>query len=96
MQSILSLRRRWWLLLPIPIAAALSLWQTHLRDGWMEMALGSFAWLFWAAVVAWLILTAAAIRKHRAWWLLITAPLVLYPVGAAALLLAACAGGDCL
>jgi hypothetical protein len=87
---------RWWLMLPVVIAVALALWQAQFRDGWLEMALGTFAWLFWIAVIAWGALTAAAIRQHRAWWLLITAPVLLYPVVMAVALLSACAGGDCL
>lgn len=87
--------RRSWLLLPITIALALPLWQTQFRDGWLEMALGRFAWLFWIAVGASVLLTFSAIRRHRAWWLLITAPLVLYPVVMAFGILAACATGDC-
>ena len=96
MQTFPMLRHRWCLFLPIIIALAMPLWQTQFRGGWLEMALGSFGWLFWISVLAWGVLTAAAIRRHRSWWLLITAPLVLYPVVAAAWLLAACAGGDCL
>ncbi|TMM48787.1 hypothetical protein [Qipengyuania marisflavi] len=90
------MRRRWLLSVLIIIAGALVLWQTQFRYGWLEMALGSFAWLFWIAVVAWGALTAVAIRRHRAWWLLIAAPVVLYPVVMAAGLLVSCAGGDCL
>ena len=96
MQTPPNLSHRWWLLLPAIIAVALPVWQTQFRYGWLEMAVGSFAWLFWIAVLAWGVLIAFAIRRHRAWWLLITAPLVLYPVGIAASLLIACAGGDCL
>jgi hypothetical protein len=96
METTLNASRRWWLLLPIIIAIALPLWETQLRYGWPEMALGGFAWLFWIAVTAWVVLTAAAIRRHRAWWLLVTTPFVLYPVVMAVGLLAACAGGDCL
>jgi ABC-type spermidine/putrescine transport system permease subunit II len=77
------------------IAVALALWQTQLQYGWLEMALGGFAWAFWIAVIAWGTLTAAAIHRHRAWWLLITAPIVLYPVVMAIGLLASCARGDC-
>ena len=96
MQTLPIVNRHWWLFLPVLIAVALPLWQTRFRYGWLEMALGDFAWLFWIAVLAWLVLVAVAIRRHRSWWLLITAPLVLYPVVMAVGLLAACAGGDCL
>jgi hypothetical protein len=96
MQTLALLNHRWWLSLPIVIAVALPFWQSQFRYGWLEMALGSFAWLFWLAVLAWGVMTIAGIRRHRAWWLLITAPLVLYPVVMAALLFAACMGGDCL
>jgi hypothetical protein len=96
METLPIVRRRWWMVGPIIIAVALALWQTQFRDGWLEMALGRFARLFWIAVIGWGASTAAAIRRHRAWWLLITAPVVLYPVVMAAGLLLACAGGDCL
>ena len=88
--------RLWWLLPPIIIAVALPFWQAQLDDGWLEMALGGFAWLFWIAVVAWGVFTGMAIRRFQAWWLLITAPLVLYPVLMALVLLGACAQGNCL
>ena len=96
MQTFPKVSHRWWILLPILIAVALPLWQTQFQYGWLEMALGGFAWLFWIAVLTWLVLVVVAIRKHRTWWLLITAPLILYPVIMAVVLLAACAGGDCL
>jgi hypothetical protein len=88
--------RRWWLVLPIMIAVALPAWQTQLEYGWLEMALGRCAWLFWIAAAGWGALTAVAIHRHRAWWLLVTAPLVLYPVVMTAVLLVACARGNCL
>ena len=91
-----NVRERWWLLLPVIIAVLLPIWQTQFRYGWLEMALGSFAWLFWIVVVVWAALIFAAIRRHRAWWLLLTAALVFYPVGISVLILAACATGDCL
>lgn len=94
--DISKVKRPWWLLLPLVVAVALPLWQTQLRYGWLDMAFGGFAWLFWIAVVVWAVLTAAAIRRHRAWWLLVTVPFVLYPVVMAVTLLAACARGDCL
>lgn len=91
-----AVRDRWWLMLPVLIAVALPLWQMQFRYGWLDMAFGSFAWLFWTLGLIWLVLTVAAIRQHRAWWLLITAPLVLYPVIMSLGLLAACATGNCL
>ena len=95
--QVTPLSRRWWLSIPIIIiGVALPFWQLQFPYGWLEMALGGFAWLFWMIVVAWAVLTIIAIRRHRAWWLLITAPLVLYPVVMAALLIAGCMGGDCL
>jgi hypothetical protein len=96
MQTLTMASRRWWLILPVLIALALPFWQTQFQYGWLEMALGGFAWLFWIAVLTWLALVAVAIRRYRAWWLLISAPLILYPVVMALGLLAACASGDCL
>lgn len=91
-----NVRESWWLVLPVVIAVLLPIWQTQFRYGWLEMALGSFAWLFWIAVALWAALVFAAIRRKRAWWLLLTAPLVFYPVIMSVSLLAACATGDCL
>ena len=89
----LVVRRLCLLVLPILISVSLAIWQTQFRDGWLEMAFSS--WLFWIAALAWLVLVFAAIRIHRAWWLLITAPFVLWPVIASLLLLVICLGGDC-
>ena len=63
--------------------------------GWLEMALGRLAIVFWIAVVIWMVALVLSLRR-RQWWALLGAPLVLYPVGLSALLLVACAKGDCL
>ena len=96
MQISPKLTQRWWVLLPILIAGAMPIWELQVEYGWLDMGAGQHARLFWFAVVAWLVLTFAAIKRYRAWWLLITAPFVLYPVVMMFGLLAACAHGDCL
>lgn len=81
---------------PILIAVGLPIWQTQFRYGWTEMALGQFAWLFWAMAFAWVALTFIAIRRYRAWWLLLSAPFVFYPIASAIMLLVACVSDNCL
>ena len=81
---------------PVLIAAAMPLWQMQFRYGWLGMALGTWAWLFWTAVLTWLVCVVLAIKRFKGWWLLLTTPLVLFPVVMAGGLLAACATGDCL
>jgi hypothetical protein len=82
--------------IPIGIALALPIWQLQFRYGWLEMALGAWAWLFWTAVFAWAVCVILAIKRFKWWWLLLTTPVVLFPVVMAGGLLAACATGDCL
>jgi hypothetical protein len=89
-------RGKAFLILPVVIAVALAIWQSRLEYGWLEMALGGQAWLFWSALLLWAMLVGVALKRHRAWWLLLTAPLILYPAALSALVLAACARGDCL
>jgi hypothetical protein len=82
--------------IPIVIAVGLPVWQSQFKDGWLEMALGGWAWLFWIAVLAWTVCVALAIKRFKLWWLLLSAPLVLLPVVMAGGIIAACATGDCL
>lgn len=96
MQMLTLLGRRWWLVLPVIIAVALFVWQMQEDNGWLELAFGGFAWLYWLSLLAWALLTTVAIRQHRVWWLVVSAPFVLYPAYNAAWLLAVCASGSCL
>lgn len=81
---------------PIFIAVAMPLWQSQLEYGWLELALGHRAWLFWITVSVWGLTVILAIRTLRVWWVLVTAPPVLYPVGIAIALLIECSKGNCL
>ncbi|WP_044563603.1 hypothetical protein [Azospirillum sp. B4] len=83
-------------ILAVAITAALPVWRFSVEYGWLEVAFGRFAMFFWLAVVAWVISVICAIRWQRRWWLLLTAPVVLYPVMGAAVFMAHCAQGDCL
>ena len=80
----------------IVIAIALSLLRLTTEYGWLGMAFGQLAYLFWTLVVAWVVCVTCVLRWQRRWWLLTTAPVVLYPVFMSFALLGACASGDCL
>lgn len=80
--------------LPVLIALALLVWQSRLDHGWLEMALGGGAWLFWAAALPWAVVVGIGLKRNRAWWLLLTAPAIAYPVGLSILLPASCARGS--
>ena len=90
------LGQRWWLAVPVLIAMALPIWATQLEAGWLEMTFGHNSAIYWFAALAWLVLTVAGIRHYRAWWLLITAPIVLFPIIVGFGLFMACSRGDCL
>ena len=96
MQAPSSKRHILLAIIPIVVAIALPIWQSRFEGGWLEMALGAWAWLFWAAVLAWAVCVTLAIKRFKWWWLLLTMPLVLAPVVMAGGLLVACATGDCL
>ncbi|MBB4087634.1 hypothetical protein [Sphingomonas carotinifaciens] len=83
-------------IIPVAIAVALPILQSVFEHGWLEMAFGGWALLFWIAVLAWVACVVLAIKRFKSWWLLFTMPLVLLPVAMAGGLLAACATGDCL
>ena len=87
---------KWLAVVPVLIATALPLWQIQLEYGWVQMAFGRFAWLYWTLTLIWTVLVAAAIRGYRWWWLLITAPFVLFPIFMVGVVLVACSGGNCI
>jgi hypothetical protein len=97
---VLSADRAWkgyvFAVIPIAIAAAFPVWQMQFESGWLEMALGGSAWLFWIAVLTWAICLVVAIRRFKWWWLLLTAPVVLFPVVIAGGILSLCQMGHCL
>jgi hypothetical protein len=82
--------------IPIVIAVALPVWQSQFKDGSLGMAFGGWMWLFWIAVLTWTVCVVLAIKRFKQWWLLLSAPFVLFPVVMAGGILAACATGDCL
>jgi hypothetical protein len=77
----------------VGLALAMLFWQLQLEYGWLEMATN---WLFWVGSIVWGYLVFLGIKRWRHWWLLLTAPIVFYPIGLFAVLIAACSQGNCL
>lgn len=80
----------------VVIAVALPGWQMVTEYGWFGVAFGDFAAVFWAVILVWVLCVVCVLRWQRRWWILITAPVVLYPVVMSGFLLGACAVGNCL
>ncbi len=82
---------------PVVIALCLFGWQLLARFDWLEIAFGSWAWLYWTGAVLWAgSATFAALRLKWGWLVVLTAPLAFYPAIGASALLVACASGNCL
>ncbi len=82
-------------LMALLIPVAFLFGQLFFRYGWLEMALGQFALVFWILVVAWAAAVIVSVRR-RQWWALLGAPVALYPGLGSALILISCAQGNCL
>ncbi len=80
----------------IAIALIVAIWATMEPNGWLDIAIDANAALFWLAVLAWIVCVIGAIVSRRRWWLLLTAPIVLFPAFLFGLLAVACMGGDCI
>ena len=79
----------------IGTAILLLIWLMRAESA-LDVAVGEHAYSYWAAVLAWIICTAGSLLWLRRWWLLLTAPIMLYSALPAALIVAACLQGDCL
>ncbi|WP_241052731.1 hypothetical protein [Achromobacter xylosoxidans] len=66
------------------------------RSDWLMVGLGPYFPAYWAAVLAWLVCITLAIRRQRRWWLLLTAPVVLYPAVRVAAFLVECSQKACI
>ena len=82
-------------LLALIIPVAFLIVPHFLEGGWLEMAIGALAALFWAAVLVWITAVVISVRRKQ-WWALLGAPIALYPVLLSAALLYECARGNCL
>lgn len=91
-----AIAANWLTAIAIGIAAVLPLWQAVTEYGWLGVAFGRLSLLFWAIVLLWILSVVCVLRWRRRWWVLLTAPIVLYPVVMSGALLGACARGDCL
>ncbi|MBB6252523.1 hypothetical protein FHS74_003083 [Nitrospirillum iridis] len=83
-------------ILAIAITVALLVWKSSVQYGWLEVTFGRCGVFFWLAALVWAISVTCVIRWQRRWWLLLTAPVVLYPVVAGVVFMAHCVQGDCL
>jgi hypothetical protein len=80
-------------IIPIGIAVALLIWQAFATYGWLEVA---FYPLSWILAVASLVCTLLMVVRKRRWWLLLTAPVALYPLFLMFKIAGACSRGSCL
>ena len=82
---------------PVLIAQGLFIWQLLAGFDWLEIALGSWAWLYWTAALLWIgCAIVAAQRVKWGWLVVLTAPLAFYPAAGASALLISCVSGNCL
>nr|WP_315458712.1 hypothetical protein [uncultured Sphingorhabdus sp.] len=77
----------------VGLTLAMFVWQFQFEYGWLQMAT---SWLFWVGAIVWGYLVFLGIKRWRHWWLLLTAPIVLYPIGLFTVLIVACSQGNCL
>lgn len=80
------------LILGILLAVALLL----LWNDWLTVGLGPVFPAYWALVLVWFVSVVLAVRRHRRWWVLLTAAVVLYPAARVALFLIECSQKACL
>jgi hypothetical protein len=83
-------------ILAVAIAVALAIWLVIVEDGWLGMVFGRLGTVFWLAVAVWIGCVTGAILWRRRWWVLLTAPALLYPIFMSGMLLVACLKGNCL
>ncbi|WP_145618723.1 hypothetical protein [Nitrospirillum bahiense] len=79
----------------VAIAVAMAVWMAVAQYGWLEGVVRHPA-LFWGTVLGWAISVINVIRWRRRWWLLATAPIVLFPVIGTVMLAIECGRGNCL
>lgn len=63
---------------------------------WLMVGLGPYFPAYWAAVLVWLVCVVLVIRRQRRWWVLSTAPIVLYPAVMAGYFLIECSRKACI
>ena len=80
----------------VVIAALITLWQATAQYGAFGVAFGDFSFLFWMLVAVWLVSVALALRWTRRWWILLTMPVILLPVGIWLIFTVQCLRGNCL
>jgi hypothetical protein len=85
----------WLTAVAVAIAGALPVWQAVTEFGWLGIAFGRLSPVFWAMILIYIVCVACVLWWQRRWWVLITAPIVLYPVLMAGAVLGSCARGDC-
>jgi hypothetical protein len=83
----------WYTVFACVIPAALVAWRAVAEYGWLSVA---FSFWYWVAVLAWIVCVVEAIRSRRRWWLLLTAPVPIYPMVLWVALMVSCLQGTCL
>lgn len=67
-----------------------------MRVDWLTVGLGPYFPAYWTAVLAWLVSVVLVIRRQRRWWVLVTAPVVLYPAVMVGYFLIECSRKACI
>lgn len=91
-----KIKRAHWLSgVAVAIAGVMLPWQMFAEDAWFGMAFGALSLVFWTLAVIWFVSVAYLLGWARRWWILITAPVVLFPIAMACTVLIQCARGNC-
>ena len=67
-----------------------------MRVDWLTVGLGPYFPAYWTAVLAWLVSVVLVIWRQRRWWVLVTAPVVLYPAVMVGYFLIECSRKACI
>ena len=79
----------------VVIAVFITVWQATAQYGWFGVNFGEFSFLFWMFIAIWLVSVAAVLRWAKKWWILITLPVILFPVWMSAVVVVKCVRGNC-
>lgn len=86
----------WLAVTAVCIAAVMLPWKALTDGGWLMVALGPLGPLYWLLALIWVACVIYLVRLRKHLWVLITAPVVFYPVVVIGALLNSCYNGNCL